>query len=67
VVLEEALELTEGTSGITPRFMSPRMPSICEEIEDDTYGDDARQCMQTLNIISSGVYKIQEVENLIIN
>jgi hypothetical protein len=41
-LLEEALELTEGTSGITPRFMSPRMPSISEEVEDETLSDDAR-------------------------
>ena len=41
-MLEEALELTEGTSGITPRFMSPRLASIGEEPEEEECGDLAR-------------------------
>lgn len=66
-MLKEVMDMNQMTSGVTPRFYSPELASIGEEEEDDKYGDSARECCDSINLVTRGVHKLAEAQKMIVS
>ena len=66
-MLKEVMEMNQTYSGVTPRFYSPELASITEEDDSDAYGDCAKECCESINIVTQGVHKLAEVQKMIVS
>ena len=66
-MLKEVMYMNQISSEVTPRFYSPELHSISEEPDDELYGDSARECVESINVVTQGVHKLAEAQKMIVS